>query len=129
MEMYCEEVFLKNDSYWRRNITTNETVYPETDPRKHCPSWCSGKGQCVNSKCVCEYPYILPDCSMDEKKQPTIHSVGDGGLCDARKRRDCHLVRVRGIDFRASEKLTCKITKVMICFCVIQHINFSTYKA
>eukprot|EP00795_Rhopilema_esculentum_P008757 gene8757-14783_t len=115
MQYACEEIFLKNTSYWRLDSTKNSTLTPPMEIAKTlCPSLCSGHGSCVNAKCRCNESYTAADCSINKHNGPSVVSVSSRGLCDARKRNDCEIVRIRGYNFLESEKLSCRATRIKI---------------
>ena len=114
MQDACEEVLLKNTSFWDRDPTNNGSMVPPKEMRDTlCPSLCSGHGKCEKGKCICDINFASADCSIDERKGPTITSIpGNGGTCDVRNRSDCHLTRIAGYDFIDSETLSCRAVKV-----------------
>ena len=116
MQDACEEVFLKNTSFWEKDPTNNGSIVPSKELADTlCPRLCSGHGQCEKGKCICDINFSSADCSIDKRKGPTILSIpGNGGTCDARNRSDCHLTRITGQDFIDSETLSCRIVKVTI---------------
>ena len=117
MQLACEEIFLKNMTYWKPNQNKNGTLEPRLDlKREMCPGLCSGNGVCTNSICKCNEPFTGDDCSVNKKVPPTIESLGSNGLCDAKKHNDCHIVWIRGSDFLDSENLACRTTYITVCF-------------
>jgi len=115
MQDSCEEVFLTNTSLWENDPSSNGTKRP---PKKIsdtlCPNLCSGNGVCRKGVCICNENYTSPDCSIDKSKGPVIESLPMDGLCDIRKRNDCHLVKVKGDNFLDSSNMTCRSTKLQI---------------
>ena len=119
MQFACEEIFLKNMTFWKPRPDKNGTSEPPTDLKKEmCPGLCSGNGACANSKCKCNDQYTSDDCSVRKKTPPKIDSVGADGLCDVRKRSDCHIVRIRGSGFFENDNLACRTTKLKVCYLI-----------
>ena len=115
MQDVCEEIFLKNTSYWEKDPANNGSLVPPTEMADTlCPSLCSGHGKCEKGKCICDLNYTSADCSIDKTSGPTATSIPGNGTCDARNRSDCHLTRITGRDFIDSNALSCRILKVII---------------
>ncbi len=109
MQDACEEIFLKNVSYWQVDSAKNGSLGPpKAIAETLCPGLCSGNGQCVNATCICNSNYTSADCSIEKNKGPTVTSIPLNGLCDVRKRSDCEKIRVNGRDFLDSDKLSCR---------------------
>ena len=114
MQGACEEIFLKNMTFWKPDPSSNNTMQPPVDMGNTlCPNLCSGHGKCVNATCICDADYVTADCSIQKSKGPTVENIPGAGLCDVRK-RDCKKIRVDGFDFIDSENLTCRITEVKV---------------
>ena len=117
MQSACDEIFLKNMSYWKANPNRNGSMEPPSDLQKEmCPGLCSGNGICINSACKCNEPFTGDDCSVSKKIPPTIESFGRNGLCDIQKHSDCHIVRIRGRGFLENENLACYTRKLKVCY-------------
>ena len=115
MQDACEEILLKNTSYWEADPSTNGSMVPSLEMGNTlCLGLCSGHGRCVNATCVCDGNFTSADCSIDKNKGPVVMSIPGNGLCDARNRSDCHLIRISGKDFIDSEQLTCLSIEVKI---------------
>ena len=113
MQDACEEIFLKNTTYWEADPINNGTFGPPVEfARTFCPSLCSRHGTCVNGSCSCNSNYTSADCSIDVNKGPSLRSIAVGGLCDVRKNKDCLTVRVVGYDFMETSKLSCRAIKI-----------------
>ena len=115
MQFACDEIFLKNITYWRPNPDNNGTIEPPSDHQKEmCSGLCSGNGVCINSTCKCNEPFTGGDCSVNTTLPPVIESLGRNGLCDIQKHSDCHLVWIRGRGFLENENLACHATKIEV---------------
>ena len=113
MQDACEEILLKNTSYWEADPSKNGSMIPSMEMGNTlCPGMCSGHGRCVNATCVCDGNFTSADCSIDKNKGPEMTLVNDSRLCDARNRSDCHLIRISGKDFIDSEQLACLSVEV-----------------
>ena len=114
MQDACEEVFLKNTSYWQKDPEKNGSLGPPKEMADTlCPGLCSGHGRCHKGLCICDTNYTSADCSIDKAKIPTVVSTSGNGTCDVRNRSDCHLTRIAGLDFIDSVSLTCLAAKVI----------------
>eukprot|EP00795_Rhopilema_esculentum_P008755 gene8755-14781_t len=115
MQDACEEILLKNTLYWETDPSSNGSMVPSLEMGNTlCPGMCSGNGRCINATCVCDGNFTSADCSIDKNKGPVVTSIPGNGLCDARNRSDCHLIRISGKDFIDSEQLTCLSIKVEV---------------
>ena len=115
MQDACQEIFLKNTTYWVKDAANNGTHAPTTGISKTlCPGLCSGHGKCVNATCRCDNNHTSTDCSINKNKGPTITLLDASGLCDVRKRNDCNIVRMNGYEFIDTEKLLCRSTKIKV---------------
>ena len=122
MQVACDEIFLKNMTYWRPNPEKNGAIEPPSDLQKEmCPGLCSGNGVCINSTCKCKEPFTGGDCSVNKKTPPTIESLGRNGLCDIQLSSDCHIIRIRGSGFLENENLACLATRIKVN-CLLNHI-------
>ena len=118
MQDACEEIFLKNTTYWKADAMNNGTFGPPMEfARAFCPGLCSGHGTCVNSTCNCNSNYTSADCSIDGNKGPSLRSIAIGGLCDVRRRKDCQTVGLVGFDFMETNKLSCRAIKIKVREC------------
>ena len=115
MQDACEEIFLKNTTYWKADPANNGTIGPPMEvARTLCPGLCSGHGICVNATCICERNYTSVDCSVDKRKGPSLLFIASGGLCDVRKSNDCEIVRMVGYDFMEASGLSCRATRIRV---------------
>ena len=117
MQAACEEIFLKNKTFWKPSQGKNGTIEPPTDLRMQmCPGLCSGNGVCTNSTCKCNEPFTADDCSVNKNIPPVIESVGIDGMCDIQKHSNCHIVKIEGRNFLENERLTCFTSKINVCY-------------
>ncbi|EGD75710.1 hypothetical protein PTSG_07827 [Salpingoeca rosetta] len=73
-----------------------------------CPNGCSGHGQCVKSRCVCDEFFTSEDCSLDQRQPPSLDRA-DPPLCDTRGRFGCPAeISVLGEGFWKSAGLACR---------------------
>ena len=108
---------MKNTTFWKPNVENGSILEPPTDLQMQmCPGLCSGNGMCINATCKCNSQFIADDCSVDKKSPPIIDVVGSGGLCDIRKRSDCHIVKVAGKNFVENENLACSTSKLKVFY-------------
>ena len=115
MQDACGEVLIKNISYWEPDPSSNGTTRPPMKmANTMCPGLCRGNGQCINGTCQCNANYTAADCSIDKNKGPSVKKISSNGLCDVRKRKDCHLVKVTGRNFMNSRTLSCQATKLIV---------------
>lgn len=117
MQDACEEIFLKNMTFWKADQSKNGTIGPPVDiANTFCPGLCSGNGKCVNATCQCYGQWTSPDCSIDGTKGPTLLSVGGNGLCDVRTSINCNIIRITGYNFMETANLSCRATKIEVSF-------------
>ena len=129
MQSACEEIFLKNMTYWRLNSKRNGSMEPPSDlEREMCPGLCSGNGVCINSTCKCNEQFIGDDCSVNKKVPPTVQWLGRDGLCDIQEHSDCHIIRIRGRGFLESKNLACYTRKLKVCnfFSLMHFVRLAT---
>ena len=106
----CKEILYTNVSYWEKSSSNNSTLQaPKQLEQISCPGLCSGNGRCINGSCLCNPGYQSEDCSVNVTKGPSLISIPNHGLCDHRKQKSCHTVRVFGSNFINSGSLVCRV--------------------
>ena len=66
IKLFMDNNYLKFDTAGRVSfliIISSELLRIDDDG---CGGLCSGKGECVSDKCVCQSGFYLEDCSLDE---------------------------------------------------------------
>ncbi|KAI4897862.1 hypothetical protein NFI96_020861 [Prochilodus magdalenae] len=106
LENECERRWLEN----RASVSGGEA---DVAMALRCPSLCNGKGKCMEWGCQCDPGHSHYDCSLTISQRVELTDLENGGMCDVRA-QDCDGVRVFGLGFIDSPRLTCVITKLTV---------------
>lgn len=108
LEDQCADFGNRDLDTWEKDENENP-VEPDTQLQQTlCPNACSGNGQCVKAKCVCNDNFSGEDCSINRLAPPVVESAEDA-LCDSRGRFGCPThISVNGNNFWASPDLVCR---------------------
>ncbi|XP_070562282.1 von Willebrand factor D and EGF domain-containing protein-like [Ptychodera flava] len=113
MEDLCEEMVLKNLSYYEQITSTDDIMaVPPSLIRHRCRFDCSGRGYCADGVCQCNEGYGDVDCS-DLSKPPIIWSINgayERYACNGAE-EDCRSVSIIGNNFLNSPSLTCHFSQ------------------
>ncbi|XP_070562375.1 von Willebrand factor D and EGF domain-containing protein-like [Ptychodera flava] len=113
MEDLCEEMVLKNLSYYVQITSTDDIMaVPPSLIRHRCRFDCSGRGYCADGVCQCNEGYGDVDCS-DLSKPPIIWSINgayERYACNGAE-EDCRSVSIIGNNFLNSPFLTCHFSQ------------------
>ncbi|XP_066511012.1 von Willebrand factor D and EGF domain-containing protein-like [Hoplias malabaricus] len=109
--------FIENECErrWLENRASVSAAAEEVAMALRCPNLCNGNGKCTEWGCQCDSGHIHYDCSLPISQPIELTDVENGGVCDVRA-LDCDTVRVFGLGFIDSPKLTCILRK-------LTHIN------
>ena len=118
MQKDCGDLFHSNESLWVEDPKTNDTRGPPTNFMETlCPGLCSGRGNCVNARCICHENYTSIDCSIDKRKGPTLSWIRYGNVCDLSTRSDCNVIRIVGNDFMVTSNSSCRTAYLEVRLC------------
>ncbi|KAL6462073.1 hypothetical protein MHYP_G00302180 [Metynnis hypsauchen] len=105
--------FLENECErrWLENRASVSDLAVDVAMALRCPNLCNGKGKCMEWGCQCDSGYSHYDCSLTISQPVELTDLENGGVCDVRA-LDCDSVRVFGLGFIDSPKLTCFVSKL-----------------
>uniref|UniRef100_A0A3B4EI62 Uncharacterized protein n=1 Tax=Pygocentrus nattereri TaxID=42514 RepID=A0A3B4EI62_PYGNA len=105
--------FLENECErrWLENRASVSDPAVDVVMALRCPNLCHGKGKCMEWGCQCDSGYSHYDCSLTISQPVELTDLENGGVCDVHA-LDCDSVRVFGLGFIDSPKLTCFVSKL-----------------
>jgi hypothetical protein len=119
LEADCADLGNRNLTTWELDNDGNP-IEPSKDLQNvMCPTsndkTCSGNGECVATKCVCETPFLGADCSVDPNSPPVVETIKTP-RCDGRGLLGCEpQVSVFGSNFfnHETEDAKCKFGEII----------------